>query len=535
MRSSPLQAEIIASLFVGLVGAGLSCSDKPAAHTSPPPLREPAPVELPTLNPTCPPPLNPVDTTAPRVVVGSGTAESCDEAALAAAVSGGGIITFACGSEPVTIALSRELRITQDTVLDGGGRVTLSGQGQTRILSLIAAGEKLSPRLTVQNLRLIRGHVSGSRPPGDSSLGGAAIYRLGGTLQVHSCQFEDNQAADSGADQAGGAIYARGGGPTTIVGSSFRNNSASNGGAIGVVAHPLQLVNSVLYGNRATGRGGKLGSGGLGGGLLVESEGSPVTLCAVLARDNQAQADGGGIYHRGTQRERLSIERSTLRKNLILTNPASAGGGLYAAGVTAQLAVSSLVDNVAGRGGGLYIEAGVLDLLNLTLAGNIASSGAGGGLAIGEGVSGQIGHSTLIQNQAGSAAGIGGGIAGGSLAITLQNSIVVDNQVGDGSGAISCSAKLAAAGINFQWPVKRAGGGSDDPSALCADGVRTENPAMWFGPDGGTEATHLLVWPFYCGGPGYFTRTTGCPGVDGLGRPRTASCRVGAAEHCWID
>src|SRR5579862_9684407 len=44
-----------------------------------------------------------VDTSTPSSVVGTGDAASCTFDKLAAAVAGGGIITFKCGAAPVTI------------------------------------------------------------------------------------------------------------------------------------------------------------------------------------------------------------------------------------------------------------------------------------------------------------------------------------------------------------------------------------------------------------------------------------------------
>ena len=80
----------------------------------------------------------PADTSAPTEVVGTGTPESCTSEAFVAAVAGGGIITFDCGPEPVTITLEETAKIVNDTgpeiVIDGGGLVTLSGAGQRRIL-----------------------------------------------------------------------------------------------------------------------------------------------------------------------------------------------------------------------------------------------------------------------------------------------------------------------------------------------------------------------------------------------------------------
>src|SRR5690606_34308688 len=74
----------------------------------------------------------------PDTVVGTGTAASCTSAAFVAAVAKGGVITFNCGSDPVTIMLAETAKMVNNAasriVIDGGGKVTLSGAGQHRIL-----------------------------------------------------------------------------------------------------------------------------------------------------------------------------------------------------------------------------------------------------------------------------------------------------------------------------------------------------------------------------------------------------------------
>ena len=78
------------------------------------------------------------DTSAPDWVIGDGTAQSCTSAAVVEAVARGGIITFDCGPDPVTIFMQETAKVFNDTgpkiVIDGGGLVTLSGGGQRRIL-----------------------------------------------------------------------------------------------------------------------------------------------------------------------------------------------------------------------------------------------------------------------------------------------------------------------------------------------------------------------------------------------------------------
>ena len=51
----------------------------------------------------------------PDRVVGTGTAASCTSAAVVAAVTAGGVITFNCGADPVTITLTQTLKVRNST------------------------------------------------------------------------------------------------------------------------------------------------------------------------------------------------------------------------------------------------------------------------------------------------------------------------------------------------------------------------------------------------------------------------------------
>jgi len=80
------------------------------------------------------------------------------------AVAAGGIITFDCGPEPVTIVLTSTASVNKNrhlVVLDGGGLITLSGGGRRRILfSDTCAGtwstpnciNQPYPQIVVQNI-----------------------------------------------------------------------------------------------------------------------------------------------------------------------------------------------------------------------------------------------------------------------------------------------------------------------------------------------------------------------------------------------
>ena len=118
-----------------------------------------------------------VNTSHPTRVVGHGNARSCASAAVVAAVRAGGIIRFSCGPNPVVITMSKTAKVvntSRQVVLDGGGKVTLSGGGKRRILYMDTCDraqvwttshcqDQSSPRLVVQNITFADGNSTGQR------------------------------------------------------------------------------------------------------------------------------------------------------------------------------------------------------------------------------------------------------------------------------------------------------------------------------------------------------------------------------------
>ena len=145
-----------------------------------------------------------VDTSHPDRWVGTGTPASCTSRAVVRAVAKGGMITFHCGSAPVTIAMTATAKVVNARpriVLDGGGRVTLSGGGQRRILyqdtcdqtqgwTTSHCEDQETPRLTVQNLAFADGNSRERRPKGG---GGGAIFVRGGRFKIVNSRFIDNR------------------------------------------------------------------------------------------------------------------------------------------------------------------------------------------------------------------------------------------------------------------------------------------------------------------------------------------------------
>ncbi len=278
------------------------------------------------------------DTSSPDQVVGTGTPESCTSRAFVDAVAQGGVITFNCGPDPVTISLEETAKVFNNTgpriVIDGGGLVTLSGQGRHRILYMNTCDEAQvwttpmcqnqdHPQLTVQNLTFIDGNASGEEE------GGGAIFARGGRLKIVRSRFFRNECAATGPDVGGGAVRAFSqyeGLPVRVTASTFGAredlaNFGSNGGALSSIGVSWNVVNSVLSYNRAIGNGGNpamAGTPGGGSGGAIYNDGNTMTLsiCGSRIQHNQVQAFGSAIFfvsndHSGN----IVVDRSTITDN----------------------------------------------------------------------------------------------------------------------------------------------------------------------------------------------------------------------------
>ncbi len=304
-----------------------------------------------TTNDNLPPPGNPngscpvpqaaqaVNTSGSTNVIGNGTAASCTGQAVVEAVARGGIITFNCGSEPVTIRMTEPAKIVNNTgpeiVIDGGNLVTLDGGGSTRLLYMntcdSAQGYTTSqcqnqdhPRLTVQNMTFINASA------GDGNdHGGGAIYTRGGVLKVVNSRFFNNRCAPTGPDTSGAAIRATSifnNGQVYVVNSTFGGrdglgNSCSNGGGLGSIGTSWTVINSLFSHNSAIGRGGNPAQGGTPGGGIggaIYNDGRTMTLrlCGTRIENNSAVQHGSAIFFVTNNRQgNMIIDRSTITNN----------------------------------------------------------------------------------------------------------------------------------------------------------------------------------------------------------------------------
>jgi hypothetical protein len=257
----------------------------------------------------------PVDTSHPTRVVGAGTKASCTSAAVVSAVAAGGIITFDCGPAPVTITMAATAKVRNANpriVLDGGGRVTLSGGGARRILYMNTCDQAQgyttdhcqdqdTPRLTVQNLTFVAGNSSGERTEGG---GGGAIFVRGGRFTVVNSHFAGNRCDGTGPDLGGAAIRVLSqyhGLPVYVTNSTFTGGVCSNGGALSSIGVSWVVTGSTFTGNSAVGRGANPArsgtpGGGSGGAIYLDGNLFTLTLHATTISGNHANEGGGAVF-----------------------------------------------------------------------------------------------------------------------------------------------------------------------------------------------------------------------------------------------
>ena len=343
------------AISLGLAGCGSAAvhwippAAPPGPGASPPASPTPAPAPIAAL----PPPGNPggrapvptearaENTANPTRVIGDGTPASCTSEAVVAAVAAGGVITFSCGPAPVTITMKATAKVRNANgpriVLDGGGLVTLSGEGKRRILYMNtcdkAQGWTTShcqdqdhPRLTVQNLVFADGDATGETVEGG---GGGAVFVRGGRFKVVNSRFVRNRCDATGPDLGGAAVRVLSqhqGKPVYVVNSTFggapgEGGVCSNGGALSSIGVSWVVLNSVLTHNTAVGRGANPSrdgtpGGGSGGAIYLDGNTFTIRIAGSVLEDNHANEGGGAVFFVSNDRTgSMSIEGSTLRDN----------------------------------------------------------------------------------------------------------------------------------------------------------------------------------------------------------------------------
>ena len=383
----------------------------------------------------------------------SGTVTNCTESNLDAALSGGGLVNFACDG---IITITTTKSISADTTLDATGHtITISANNAVRLFTVNAA-----VNFSIYNLTLANGR----------STNGGAIYN-GGILVVSNSMFSGNSVSNS-ANALGGAVY-NNLSSATLINSSFSNNScrggdgangtgpapvgngqsgnAGAGGGIYNNAGSVNVTNCTFFGNSATG-----GRGGNGGdGILNFSAGNGGA---------GGLASGGGV---STLAGTLRVVNSTFVSN----SCAGGNGGNRGTGGTG----GGVDGNGGDASGGAVDNNGVtVDLINATLFGNGCTGGIGN--ANGNRLGGNLRNTTGL--------------------VTLKNTIVANSSSGtnafgtitDGGNNISSdlSCNFTNAGsLNNTNP--RLGPLADNGGATLTMALLQNSPAI----DAGNSAVSL--------------------------------------------
>lgn len=181
------------------------------------------------------------------------------------------------------------------------------------------------------------------------------------------------------------------------------------------------------------GKADGVGSGGDGGGILVD-QGASLTLSENRIEDNQSRHWGGGIHV--DDDAVLTLDKVTIQRNQANT----LGGGIDNYYGTVTLVRSSVIGNsvINGPGGGIYNGAGaVTSVISSTVDSNTASTDGGGIYNYAGSVSTSsylsVQSSTISNNQA---TLNGGGIFNYGVIQGISNSTFSGNQANDDGGGI---------------------------------------------------------------------------------------------------
>ncbi len=502
----------------------------------------------------CTPPIVAASTTG-ALVVGNGTVQSCTATALQAAINASPVVTFNCGTSPVTIPVHTTLVVpaTRSTVIDGGGKVTLDGGGRVRLIQVVHENFRTNRvGLTLQHIALTGGRAAGTRYVAPDSANASCAYGwadgAGGAVYVHDSMlhaidvtFRGNGAASPGPDVGGGAVYATGSLDVAIVGSTFDGNSGSNGGAVGLLQSDGRFANDLFSGNKATGIGanyvgGKAagcagvaqasqgGAGGNGGAIAIDggSDGAQ-SVCGTTFSDNTAGAFGGALFRTADG----AAQPTSFDRSVFQANHADNAGALYVQNANPlTITGSTFSANVATSAGAGEFISDNLHLTNTTFAGNVATKGIGGALSLtNSAASGWIRNVTFSGNQSPGGPGYFSAAVFGTLNFPVDNTVFANDLSADAGSPMQCFFSPGSGTDDVQWPQKRRVGGLNDN--VCVTGIRFVDPQLGaLAANGGPTPTILpaSTSPLRKAG-------RDCPATDQRGVARNpAQCTIGAVE-----
>lgn len=288
------------------------------------------------------------------------------------------------GTSTVTLraAGNNDLDLGADVHIIGAGRDTtvIDGGAQFRVFDVI------SNHATFEDLTIRNGFVVSSvRGGGGVRVGGSASASL---IRVRVQGNEVNSGSVSGIAGVGGGIEARG--ITTIQESIVRNNRAQALGGGIYTSSDLNVIDSLIIGNRVSDVFHYVINGGLrrgsGGGIAARSARvcNDVRITGSTIMDNVSNDSGGGLAIAGD----LRLTNSTVSGNVAVE-----GGGIFYAGRRCEsagnlresvfrgsfstIALNDATRGRPGAGGGLHLDGNAnAQVEGVLLARNHDSTGA---------------------------------------------------------------------------------------------------------------------------------------------------------------
>jgi predicted outer membrane repeat protein len=490
--------------------------------------------------------------------VGTGTPGSCTEAALDAALTGGGTVTFNCGG-PATILLTSAKDILQNTTINGGDVITLTGNLATRLFRVGAPATSL----TLSRITLDRAYYSNGS--------GGAIWNAGVLTLDHVTVKESGTALQ----YCGGALLTAG--ETIIADSTFTGNFAGlGGGAICVRGQPgtrVTITDSFFMSNQALDNNPNKGMGGglyveygtavvrdsafllnaahLGGAVATLNDSASVTLEGSPAASpfaskmqlnaNTASEDGGGIYILAGS---MNIHNTVISVNQTptMTLLFGYGGGIHSHGVLTL--TDSVVSSNKGRyGGGVFIgndPTGASAWIANTRFRNNESGNLGGGLYTND-----VAATVTISNStfSGNKALTGGGLARNNTALNIYDSSFTGNTATAGGGLFLGAVPFPTSGpyvrvqnvtVSGNTATSNNGGGilNSGRAELYSTTIVTNTNGVYSAPSGNTRFRNTVLQ-----NPG-FANCAGDPGTisdDGANFATDSTCPLpNANSHTGV-
>lgn len=473
---------------------------------------------------------------AGSTVVGSGTPASCTEAALNSAITVAngtfGIVTFNCGAAPHTLVVTSEKALATGVIIDGGGKITLSGGNNTRIFSLFQGAA-----VELRDITLTRGQADGggcvlafSSTEQNailtlnrvtfflcrSSSYGGAIAGTHADITVTDSRFEQNVAFVDG----GGAISLNTGSLTSLRTTYEFNGGSGQGGALQLWFSNTSFDNDHFIDNRISAAPGPTANQG-GGAVLLR--GSIANVRKSRVQTNIAGSLNGGAF-RLLEGSDLLLEDTYLHDN---ETEVTGLGGAVDIDATSLLTSrrSTFAYNLSAVHGGAIYNQGELRIEVSTFSRN-RSLNLGPAIEVAGNGSLNMVSATLYDNTAIDNFTTGQLDWGPSTTVVIHNSVFVNGQF----PWPACSPGNVATVTFSAWDLGSCGSGVGNHNIAFTEVRPLSRSCGGLAPD--YTPTHSLKGPFLVVIDNGSCRP-GDPVLDQRGgsRPVGTACDIGATEY----